>query len=128
MTPLASMSLDDSWPTGAARHAAPCPVGGDQVKHGSHVHFGHLATRVRQRQQAHVQRAFAHRAVLRIGLHQGRARIDLELETAAGAFFHLLSELGDQAVAEIALVDGPAGKVVGNFDRFILCRRRGAAR
>ena len=79
--------------------------------------FGDLAAGVGQRIEAHVERALAHRGELGVRLHQRRARIDLGDEGAVGALLDLLRELAAEAVAEIAFVDGAAGKLVRDLER-----------
>ena len=93
-------------------------VGGDQPGHETQIEFGHLAAGIGDRVQADVQCALAQRAELGVGLHQRRTRIDLECQRALAARLDFLGELAAQAVAEIAGVEGAAGKLVGNLQGF----------
>ncbi len=43
--------------------------------------------------------------------------IDVELEPAVRPLLHIGRELADEAIAEVAGVDGAAGKLVGNLER-----------
>ena len=65
-------------------------VGSDQPRHQRDVEFRHLAARVGQGNQRHVQRAFANRAELRVHLHERRAGIDVGLERAVTALLQFL--------------------------------------
>src|SRR6266403_222202 len=74
------------------------------------------------------QRALAHRAELRIGLHQRRVRIDGRLQGTGRAPLDLGRETATQAITEIALVDGPARKLMRDGQRARLSRPAGAQR
>ena len=90
-------------------------VGAHQPGHQPDIELGKLAARIGDRIEAHIERTFAHRRELRNGLHQRRVRIDLRPDRAVGALLELGRELETNAIAEIAFVDGAAGKLVGNL-------------
>src|SRR5439155_26817329 len=90
-------------------------VGRDQTGHQADIGFRQFAACVWERIQADIQRAFAHRRELRVGLDQRGIRIDLCSDFAAAALGYFCSENPAEAVAEIALVDSSAGKLVRYF-------------
>src|SRR3989442_904027 len=74
-------------------------------------------TSSRRNEMRQVERAATQRGKLRVDLDQRRIRVDLELERAVGALLDVGCEPAAQPVAKIALVDRPAGKLVGNLER-----------
>src|SRR5450756_1125264 len=64
-----------------------------------------------------MERAFAERREVGVGLDQRGVRIDLGRDLAAAALGHFGGEHPAQPVAEITLVDGAAGKLVRDLQR-----------
>ena len=90
-------------------------VGRNQAGHQADIGLRQFAAGIGQRIQADIERAFAHRRELRVGLDQRRVRIDFGRDLAAAAFGHFGGEYAAQPVAEIALVDRAAGKLMRYF-------------
>ena len=92
-------------------------VGRDERGQEADVGFGHFAAGVRQRKQRQVERTAAQRGKLRVDLHQRRIGIDVELERAVGSLFDFGGEPAAEAIAEVPLIDRPAGELVRNLER-----------
>ena len=126
MMPLSARKSVSALPIGFFFQRQALIVGRDQAGHQADIGLRQFAAGIGHRIQADIERAFAHRRELRVGLDQRGVRIDLGGDLAAAAFGHLGGEHPAQPVAEIALVDGAAGKLVRDLQRGCGMGRAGA--
>ncbi len=117
MMPLSARKVGQRLADRLLLPAQALVVGRDQARHQADIGFRQFAAGIGQGIEADIERAFAHRRELRVGLDQRGVRIDFGGDFAAAAFGDFLGEHPAQAVAEIALVDGAAGKLVRDFQR-----------
>ena len=115
--PLSARKSVSALPTGCVLPAQALIVGRDQTGHQADIGFRQFAACVGKGIQADIERAFAHRRELRVGLDQRGVRIDLGGDLAATALGDFGGEYPAEPVAEIALVNRTAGKLVGYFQR-----------